>query len=196
MAVGKRLRYEVLRRDNHACRYCGATAPGAELTIDHVVPTALGGTDEPSNLVAACRDCNAGKSASSPDAPLVDQVREDVLRWREAMALAAQVDHLEWDERDERRLDFHDAWVSWTYESGGRRVPLDLPVDWPASIDRFVAAGLTGRDLREAIDQAMRRPYLRDVFKYFCGICWGLISQRQQLVVTYLEQTEEASGGS
>ncbi|MEU5976310.1 hypothetical protein [Streptomyces sp. NPDC047315] len=24
MAVSKRLRYEILRRDNHACRYCGA----------------------------------------------------------------------------------------------------------------------------------------------------------------------------
>lgn len=29
MAVSKRTRYEVLRRDNHACRYCGARAPEA-----------------------------------------------------------------------------------------------------------------------------------------------------------------------
>lgn len=43
MAVSKRLRFEVLRRDNHACRYCGATPPDVVLTIDHVVQTALGG---------------------------------------------------------------------------------------------------------------------------------------------------------
>ena len=38
MAVSKRTRYEVLRRDNHACRYCGASAPDAKLTVDHVLP--------------------------------------------------------------------------------------------------------------------------------------------------------------
>ncbi|AWN05089.1 HNH endonuclease [Gordonia phage Easley] len=38
MAVSKRLRYEILRRDNHTCRYCGATAPDVPLTVDHVVP--------------------------------------------------------------------------------------------------------------------------------------------------------------
>jgi len=31
MAVSKRLRFEILRRDDHACRYCGATAPEAKL---------------------------------------------------------------------------------------------------------------------------------------------------------------------
>lgn len=48
MALTKRTRFEVLRRDGHRCRYCGDTAEaGATLTVDHVVPVALGGTDEP-----------------------------------------------------------------------------------------------------------------------------------------------------
>lgn len=81
MAVSKRLRYEVLRRDNHACRYCGRSAPDVALTVDHVVPVALGGSDDPGNLVTACRDCNSGKSASSPDAPIVANVADDALRW-------------------------------------------------------------------------------------------------------------------
>jgi 5-methylcytosine-specific restriction endonuclease McrA len=38
MAVSKRTRYEVLRRDNHACRYCGGIAPDVILTVDHVTP--------------------------------------------------------------------------------------------------------------------------------------------------------------
>lgn len=63
MTVSKRLRFEILRRDNHACRYCGGVAPDATITVDHVVPVALGGSDDPSNLVAACKDCNAGKSS-------------------------------------------------------------------------------------------------------------------------------------
>ena len=54
MAVTKRMRFEILRRDNHACRYCGATAPDVKLAVDHVTPVALGGTDSPDNLVASC----------------------------------------------------------------------------------------------------------------------------------------------
>jgi hypothetical protein len=89
MAVSKRLRYEILRRDNHTCRYCGDSAPDVKLQVDHVVPTALGGTDEPSNLVTACEPCNGGKSASNPDAPVVDDVAQDALRWSKAMEAAA-----------------------------------------------------------------------------------------------------------
>ena len=45
MPVTKRVRFEVLRRDNHTCHYCGARAPEVAITIDHVVPVALGGSD-------------------------------------------------------------------------------------------------------------------------------------------------------
>src|SRR5690606_30428171 len=85
MAVTKRTRFEVLRRDRHACRYCGASAPEATLTVDHVTPVALGGTDDPSNLVAACRDCNYGKSSSSPDAELVADVAQRTVEYAAAI---------------------------------------------------------------------------------------------------------------
>ncbi len=80
MAVSKRLRYEILRRDNHACRYCGATAPGVRLNVDHVIPQALGGSDKPTNLVTSCADCNAGKTSSMPDAMPVADVDQESFR--------------------------------------------------------------------------------------------------------------------
>jgi hypothetical protein len=64
MAVSKRLRFEIFRRDSHTCRYCGATAPGTPLRVDHIVPVALGGTDHPSNLVTSCEPCNSGKTST------------------------------------------------------------------------------------------------------------------------------------
>src|SRR5690606_6758165 len=64
MAVSKRLRFEIFRRDSHTCRYCGATAPGTPLRVDHVVPLAPGGTDHPSNLVTSCEPCNSGKTST------------------------------------------------------------------------------------------------------------------------------------
>jgi 5-methylcytosine-specific restriction endonuclease McrA len=80
MAVSKRLRYEILRRDNHACRYCGATAPQVKLNVDHVIPTSLGGSNAPTNLVTACADCNSGKTSSMPNAMPVADVDQDTLR--------------------------------------------------------------------------------------------------------------------
>lgn len=44
----KRLRFEILRRDQFRCRYCGTTAAEAELRVDHVIPEVLGGKTEPS----------------------------------------------------------------------------------------------------------------------------------------------------
>lgn len=40
------------------CAYCGDDP----VTFDHVVPRSKGGTDDPENLVPACRPCNASKS--------------------------------------------------------------------------------------------------------------------------------------
>lgn len=74
MAVSKKLRFEVFRRDGFACRYCGASAmKGAVLEVDHVVPKTLGGRDEPRNLVTACEPCNSGKGDTSLNAQTVEE---------------------------------------------------------------------------------------------------------------------------
>jgi 5-methylcytosine-specific restriction endonuclease McrA len=56
-------RREVLRRDNHACQYCGSRK---QLTLDHVVPRSKGGTHSWDNVVAACSPCNARKGDRVP----------------------------------------------------------------------------------------------------------------------------------
>ena len=78
-AIGARLRFEILRRCNFACYYCGVPASLGvkQLHIDHVIPVDLGGTNDPWNLVAACWDCNAGKTNGVPTRELVAAVRED-----------------------------------------------------------------------------------------------------------------------
>jgi hypothetical protein len=55
----RRLRVWVLQRDNFTCQYCQETPD--RLECDHVVPVSRGGSDEPDNLVAACKPCNASK---------------------------------------------------------------------------------------------------------------------------------------
>ena len=62
MAISKKLRFEVLKRDGFHCVYCGKSCFKTVLQIDHITPKSKGGTDEFGNLVTSCVDCNQGKS--------------------------------------------------------------------------------------------------------------------------------------
>jgi len=46
------------------CFYCGQKA---RLSLDHVIPLALGGKHEKANLVMACLSCNSSKNDSPPE---------------------------------------------------------------------------------------------------------------------------------
>lgn len=48
------------------CHYCEKKFPGAQLTMDHIVPLARGGTSTQGNIVAACRECNRDKKLDTP----------------------------------------------------------------------------------------------------------------------------------
>lgn len=170
MAVSKRLRYEVLRRDNHTCRYCGSAAPDVKLTVDHVLPVALGGSDEPTNLVAACADCNSGKTSSTPDAPLVADVEAKALLWDRALALAV--------ERREARLEERQALFDYFETEWLGRYEISVPIgdDWKETVHRFYALGLRVAELDDAIDIAYQSPVkAANVWKYFCGVCWNKV---------------------
>lgn len=66
------VRFDVLHRDGFRCVYCGATAKVSPLHVDHVVPVVKGGSDEMSNLVTACADCNLGKGDREAQLPVED----------------------------------------------------------------------------------------------------------------------------
>lgn len=180
MAVTKRVRYEVLRRDNNTCRYCGGRVPDVVLTVDHVVPTALGGSDDPSNLVAACKDCNAGKSSSSPDASAVAQVNDDAVRWAAAMQAAAERYRLSRKQADALHTYVYDEWES--YSKSYRRGRAELPDDFENTVDSWVRAGAPVELIEEAIAVAMRNKLVDtwNVWRYACGVVWTRLAQMQE----------------
>jgi len=57
-AIPADVRAHVFDRDQRACRRCGATE---DLTLDHIHPWSIGGTDTPDNLQVLCRPCNSSK---------------------------------------------------------------------------------------------------------------------------------------
>lgn len=145
--IGKTLRFKILTRDKFRCRYCGrGPDDGHILEIDHVIPVAKGGTNDEANLVAACLDCNRGKSAR-----VVPEAGTKFLLWLRAQQHRDDpVGDLADDEakiplfepnsysdlckqlrmRGAQREVLRAAWDAWReWRRGGKRTPTTLAVD-------------------------------------------------------------------
>lgn len=58
--IPQEVRLAVYRRDGFRCVTCGTRE---RLTLDHIYPWSLGGSDDESNLQTMCHSCNARKGA-------------------------------------------------------------------------------------------------------------------------------------
>lgn len=65
--VVKFSRINVYTRDGFRCQFCGQKFPMRALSYDHVVPRSAGGRTEWSNIVTACKSCNAVKDDKTCD---------------------------------------------------------------------------------------------------------------------------------
>ena len=55
----KMWRESIKAKWGHTCAYCGSDR---DITLDHIVPRAKGGSDHTTNLLACCGSCNADKA--------------------------------------------------------------------------------------------------------------------------------------
>lgn len=106
--IGKKLRFEVFKRDSFKCQYCGRSAPEVTLEVDHIVPVAEGGKNEILNLVTSCRDCNRGKGKT--------MLSDGTVLAKEKLQL---------DELNERRLQL-EMLIQWKRELSNQ---LDIEAD-------------------------------------------------------------------
>ncbi len=60
-------RARIYIRDRYCCQYCGKKELARDLTLDHILPRAQGGTTTPQNLVSACKTCNQRKGNRTPE---------------------------------------------------------------------------------------------------------------------------------
>lgn len=54
------VRRQVFAHDGYACRICNTAK---NLTLDHIMPWSIGGSDDASNLQTLCQPCNSRKGA-------------------------------------------------------------------------------------------------------------------------------------
>lgn len=54
------------KTSSNTCYYCGKQVAFKELTMDHLVPLAMGGRSSKDNLVPSCKSCNNKKKSMMP----------------------------------------------------------------------------------------------------------------------------------
>lgn len=187
MAVTKRVRFEVLRRDNHTCQYCGAKAPDVVLHIDHVMPVSLGGDDKPNNLLAACAGCNGGKTSIAPGSPLVESLGAKAAAY--ALGMVDKMTRLRasFEQAEEYEDEFLTAWNKWNFR--GEKIP--LPPDYELTLHKWSSMGVPLRLLELAIKKAMTKDRLYGdypEFSYMAGIVHRKLDE-SEIDYTVTEET-------
>lgn len=169
-SLSVRARFEVFKRDCFVCQYCGAHPPEVVLEVDHIIPVAFDGTNDIDNLVTSCFDCNRGKAAISLS--VVPQSLAD-----KAAQIAEREEQLrgygEVMEAKRQRLEDETWRVMEMFYPGTETVQRDEFGSAQRFIDKL---GLHA--VLEAADIAMASNCnYRNVFRYFCGVCWNKVRE-------------------
>lgn len=94
--IRRERRWAVYMRDNWTCVYC--EREDVALTLDHVHPRELGGGNEESNLVTACRTCNTTRGQTPIEEFAPTRTREIQKRLRVKIDVRAARVHMKADE--------------------------------------------------------------------------------------------------
>lgn len=60
--ISKSVREQVYKKCNGHCAYCGCVLNYKDMQVDHVKPLRIGGSDDITNMLPACRSCNHYKA--------------------------------------------------------------------------------------------------------------------------------------
>ena len=177
MAISKKQRFEIFKRDGFICQYCGRKPPQIILEIDHIMPRKKKGKDIPENLITACFDCNRGKGTRDLKvAPESIRERTEILKEKELQLHEFYKYQEKIKERIEADVDFLDGrWhvlseekENYYFNEHGRMQIRNLL--------RF----FNKYEIEEAMEIAWLKRYLNNRFAYMCGVLWTKKRQREE----------------
>lgn len=170
--LGKKVRFDVFKRDGFQCQYCGQVPPTVVLEVDHITPVVEGGTNDPDNLLTACFDCNRGKGpveltcapqTVTEKAEVLAERHEQLKAYERLLRTKKRAENKRIDEVEEAfRMHFDGYSFSPKFRESVRIFVQRIPPD------RVVDA------MHRACSRIKRR---EDSIKYFCGICWKIIKE-------------------
>ena len=173
--LSKKTRFQVFKRDEFRCCYCGQCPPKVVLEVDHIIAVANGGTNQIDNLITSCFDCNRGKGAElleTVPASLSDKIAIQ----QEKMDQLRALDRLLKQQKKRERQQIEEVNEAFQIRYPERT----LSDSFRVSVGQFIRE--IGLD--ECIS-AMHKACVRtkgptDATKYFCGICWNIIRSRNK----------------
>lgn len=177
MAVSKKIRFEVFKRDGFQCAYCGKTPPEVILECDHIQAVSDGGKDDINNLITACFECNRGKRNIPLDkAPqqLADNL--EVLKEKEEQLIEYQKLSRKIERRVQKQInEIDEIYIKycddkWCLSEGFKR----------GTLKQFINK-LPLPEIKDAMHIACSHIYKDPdrVIRYFCGVCWNKIRARE-----------------
>ena len=171
MAISKRKRFEVLKRDNFTCQYCSAKPPKVPLEVDHIFPISKGGKDTIENLITACFDCNRGKSnielTSIPESLIIKTEKKQ-------LALSQYKQYQSILKKEKKVIESQIKEVEKIYSACFEYY--EFSEKFKLSVKSFISKlGLD--EVAEAMEKSCSRIHdEHQALKYFCGICWSKIN--------------------
>ena len=190
MALSKKIRFDVFKRDSFTCAYCGKKPPEAVLEADHIEPKSKGGTDILENLITACFDCNRGKSNNElneiPKNENFDLLKEKYDQLKEFYNFQKKYSKLKEEILEDVCEYWSELWNgSYSINSQGK-----------LSI-KFFLRDFESNAIKEAMDIAVGR--VRDSaegsFKYMCGILHARRKERQKIDMDNFFETIKDTNG-
>lgn len=169
-SISKKVRFDIFKRDQFTCQYCGATPPGSILHVDHIEAVANGGGNHPDNLVTSCEACNLGKGARA-----LDVVPQSLSA--KALEVAEREEQLRGYQEilEARRQRIEDeVWrVMALLYPGEKSVPRESFNSTRMFIEKLGVYAVI-----ESAEIALgARCSVYKLFRYFCGVCWNKVRE-------------------
>lgn len=198
-SLSKKKRFDVFKRDSFKCQYCGKSSPDVVLEVDHIKPVIEGGTDDITNLITSCFDCNRGKGAKLlDDQSTLEKQRKQMEELNERRNQLEMM--MEWREGlvalDEDKLEYAtDKWnelTGYNLNDKGqkeakrhlKKFDLNLLLDCiEVSCEQYLKSGEDGDYTQESVEKAWKmvpriatnklkgeqEPHMKDLY-YIRGI--------------------------